>query len=381
MSAQHVDDEMSIDQEEGVSAKALVPEILIDESDAMLGDLLSEERAAIEDAPAPPEDNENNSESNESNALVLRQSHRLANDQGEWFRSREPSPPSKEVQELYRSFVSEATRYERLSDEEERALGYRVRDHRDRSAAKKLVVHNLRLAIKMAHQYRRQWANIMDLVQEASTGMTIAADKWDPDQGTRFGTYAVYWIRAQLTRFLMMNGRMIHTGNTRAGRKLYFKYPKIRRQLEAAGEAVNAKNVAEIIDEDEREVRLIMNRLEGREASLSASVGEGDTTLGDMIEADIGTPEELAGHHEMQEFISGLIVRFSETIENPRDRDVWTKHLISNDPLTLVELANQYGVSKQRMGQLATKLKRAFRRHVVDELGPDTQLSWLFSRD
>jgi len=284
---------------------------------------------------------------------------------------------------IYTSFVRQATRVQRLAEEQERALGLRVRDHGDKEAAKKLVVHNLRLAIKMAHQYRRSWTNIMDLVQEASAGMAIAAQRWDPDQGTRFGTYAVYWIRAQLTKFLMTNGRAIHTGNTRAGRKLYFQLPRVRRKLLAEGKEATIAEIAAEVQETPEEVARIVARLDGREASLDAQIGNDDdgSTLGEMIAGDDRGPEENAAENEVGAVLKNLMETFKASLENDRDRAIWTEHLVAHEPRSLVELGARYGVSKQRMGQLATRIKRSFRRHIIDELGPDTQLHWLFAQD
>lgn len=316
---------------------------------------------------------------------------------GEWVQPKEPeidvdadvtaeeaAPRVRgKVDELYAAFVREATRLPRLSEEEERALGLKVRDHGDKEAAKKLVVHNLRLAIKMAHQYRRAWTNLMDLVQEASAGMAIAAQRWDPDQGTRFGTYAVYWIRAQLTKFLMTHGRAIHTGTTRAGRKLYFQLPRIRRKLLAEGKQPTIEAIAEEAKEDPQEVARIVARLDGREASLDAKLGadEDSGTLGDMIAGEDASPEANAAKQEVGQLVDGLMKRFEAKLDDERDRAVWKEHLVAAEPKSLVELGARYGVSKQRMGQIATRLKRAFRRHVIDELGPNTQLHWLFAQD
>ncbi|MDP2342450.1 MAG: sigma-70 family RNA polymerase sigma factor [Deltaproteobacteria bacterium] len=284
---------------------------------------------------------------------------------------------------IYTSFVRQATRVQRLTEGEERALGLRVRDHGDKEAAKKLVVHNLRLAIKMAHQYRRNWTSIMDLVQESSAGMAIASQRWDPDQGTRFGTYAVYWIRAQLTKFLMTNGRAIHTGNTRAGRKLYFQLPRIRRKLLAEGKDATIDEIAKEVQETPEEVARIVARLDGREASLDAQIGNDDdgSTLGEMIAGDDRGPEENAAENEVGKVLSDLMKRFKDTLDNERDRAIWVEHLVAHEPRSLVELGARYGVSKQRMGQLATRIKRSFRRHIIDELGPDTQLHWLFGSE
>jgi len=317
--------------------------------------------------------------------LVRRRGVILADEAGEWVKEPDLSPDAADVVaegDLYRTFVREATRYPRLSDDEERIFGRKVRDHGDTRAAKKLVVHNLRLAIKMAHQYRRSWTNVMDLVQEASAGLAIAAERWDPDQGTRFGTYAVYWIRAQLTKFLMTNGRLIHTANTRSGRKLYFQLPRIKRKLLAEGKDVSIANIAAEVGEDEIEVARVVSRLEGREASLDAPLGEdGDGTLADLIEGDHATPEHEVNDNEMRTLMTRLVGKFGESLDDERDRAIWHEHLVSAEPVSLVDLGKRFGVSKQRMGQLATRLKRSFRRYVIDELGPTTKLSWLFSTD
>ena len=334
-----------------------------------------------------------------SQAIIQQQRIRLANNKGDWIKpqgllgSPEPEvfdPDSDDdesvkeedttSQDLYRSFVTRASRIPRLSEEEEEAYGIKVREFSDDDAAKKLVFHNMRLAIKMAHQYRRSWANLMDLVQEASTGMAVAAKKWDPDKGTRFGTYAAYWIRAQLTRFLMLNGRLIHTGNTRAGRKLYFSLPKVRRKLLAEGKSDSIENIAAEVGESLEEVTQVVQRLEAREASLSSKIGGDDSgqELQDMIAHEDDDPEMMAAQLELSSLIKGMVEGFSQQLESDRDRDIWTKHLITHDPTSLVELGKKYGVSKQRMGQLANRLKKQFRCYIIDQLGPHTQLSWLF---
>lgn len=338
----------------------------------------------------------------QSPGLVLRGSLRLPEDQGEWLKEDEaeivdadsidhPQELDEETlekesetssEDLYQSFVRQAKKIPRLTEEEEKLLGLKVKKMGDEAAAKKLVVHNMRLAIKMAHQYRRSWTNLMDLVQEASAGLAIASKKWDPEVGTRFGTYAAYWIRAQLTKFIMTNSRLIHTGNTRAGRKVYFSLPTIRRQLLAKGEEPTVERIAKEVGESPEEVALIMSRLQGKEASLSVPLDEeGSITLQDSIRAGDDNPEEATSKNQLQEMIQIIIDGFEKSLKNERDIAIWKEHLVSREPKSLVELGERYGVSKQRMGQLATRIKRSFRRHVIDELGSDTQLSWLFNND
>jgi RNA polymerase sigma-32 factor len=328
-------------------------------------------------------------------ALVKRPSWQLADKQGEWLfdsniLASQATPKKAKTkdakkglsEDLYSSFSKKIGAIRRLSEEEERLLGLKIRDQGDVQSQKKLVLHNMRLALKMAHQYRRSWSSLMDLVQEASAGMAIAAERWDPDKGTRFGTYAAYWIRAQITKFLMTNSRLIHTGNTRAGRKVYFNLPEIRRQLLAKGEEPTIAKIAEAVQEDPQEVALIMARLSGKETSLSTPIDEENaTTLQDTLSSPIETPESHVAHREVQKVIQNLIERFEKSLHNERDLAIWNEHLIASEPVSLVELGKRYGVSKQRMGQLATRIKRSFRRHIIDTLGPKTQLSWLFRDD
>lgn len=285
--------------------------------------------------------------------------------------------------ELYASFVRQATRIPRLSEEEERLLGIRVRDHGDKAAARKLVTHNLRLAIKLAYQNRRSWTNLMDLVQEASAGMTVAAQRWDPDKGSRFGTYAAYWIRAQMNKFLMTNARLIHTANTRSGRKIYFNLPAVRAKLLALGKQPTADAVARELDEDPQEVALVLSRLQGSDTSLSSPLNttEEHLTMQDTLADDGQTPEQSVVDNQVQDVVKVLIAEFEQKLTDERDRVVWREHLVASDPVSLVELGERYGISKQRIGQITTKLRRAFRCHIIDRMGPKTQLSWLFGED
>ena len=294
----------------------------------------------------------------------------------------EPIAPGYKRDELFQSFARQIAKVKRLSDEEEYALGQRVKKFNDKEAKKKLVLHNMRLALKMAHQYRREWTSLMDLVQEASAGMAIAAQKWDPDIGTKFGTYAAYWIRAQLTKFLMTNARLIHTGNTRSWRKLYYSLPQVRRKLLLAGQNPTVEAIAKEVGEDPKEVGLISARLQSQEASLSAPMDYDERRdIGRYSREFYSDPENPATRNEVERLIQDLIAKFESTIKDERDLAIWRENLIANEPINLVDLGKRYNVSKQRMGQLATRLKRAFRRHIIEQLGPTTHLSWLFRED
>jgi RNA polymerase sigma-32 factor len=279
-------------------------------------------------------------------------------------------------------FLSEVRRYPRLSDDDERALGRAVRESGDTEAARKLVVHNLRLVVAIAYQYRRAWANILDLFQEGSVGLMEAVKRWEPSLGPKFGTYAAYWIRAYVLRFLMTNSRLIHVGNTRAGRKLFFRLEKERQKLAAAGVEVTPKLLAAKLDVDEEDLAEVSRHLDSREVAFDpresrGGDGEGEgLPLTEKIASGEQSPEAEASGAEIATAVRGFMTAFRERLKDERERAVWTEHLAADEPTPLGELGARYGVSKQRMGQIADRLKKRFREEIVKELGPDVQTAW-----
>jgi RNA polymerase sigma-32 factor len=278
-------------------------------------------------------------------------------------------------------FLAEARRYPRLSEQEERDLGVAVREHGDMDAARRLVVHNLRLVIAIAYQYRRAWTNILDLFQEGSVGLMEAVKRWEPKLGPRFGTYAAYWIRAYVLRFLMTNSRLIHVGNTRAGRKLFYRLEKERQKLLAAGIEVTPKLLAAKLDVDEKELDEVRQHLESREVPFDPGPARGDGEesfgLSERIATGGPSPETEAAEAELSEVVQKFVAGFRDELTDERERAVWREHLAADDPVPLGELGARFGVSKQRMGQIADQLKRRFRAQIVEKLGPEVRTDWL----
>ena len=279
-------------------------------------------------------------------------------------------------------FLAEVRRYPRLSDEEERVLGKAVRESGDREAARKLVVHNLRLVVAIAYQYRRAWANILDLFQEGSVGIMEAVKRWEPSLGPKFGTYAAYWIRAYVLRFLMTNSRLIHVGNTRAGRKLFFRLEKERQKLMAGGFEPTPKLLAAKLDVAEEDLAEVSRHLDSREVSIDPRVGpggggeEGGLPLSEKISSGERSPEAEAAGAEIASAVRRFMTSFQAALTDEREQVVWREHLAADEPAPLGELGARYGVSKQRMGQIADRLKRRFREEIVRELGPDVKTVW-----
>jgi RNA polymerase sigma-32 factor len=217
-----------------------------------------------------------------------------------------PSRGLARRRDLVQAFLTEARRYPRLSEEDERSLGTAVRTRGDMDAARKLVVHNLRLVVAIAYQYRRAWTNIRDLFQEGSVGLMEAVKRWEPTLGPRFGSYAAYWIRAYVLKFLLTNSRLVHVGNTRAGRKLFFRLEKERQKLAAAGIEPTPKLLAAKLEVDEKELDEVRQHLESREVSLEPRAsrdGDGTYSLAERLAGGGENPEEEAAHAELSDAV------------------------------------------------------------------------------
>lgn len=290
--------------------------------------------------------------------------------------------PLSTVRDQVGRFLAEAKRYKRLSEEDERALGVAARERGDLNAARTLVVHNLRLVISIAYQYRRAWTNILDLFQEGSVGLMEAVKRWEPKLGPRFGTYAAYWIRAYVLRFLMTNSRLIHVGNTRAGRKLFFRLEKERQKLLAAGIDVTPKLLAAKLDVDEKDLDEVRRHLESREVPFDPRPGDSRAddegyALSERLPGGGESPEAEAARAERATTLQELVAGFRDRLTDKREQAVWNEHLAAEEPVALGELGARFGVTKQRMGQIADLLKKRFRAEIEAKLGPDVRTDWL----
>ncbi len=274
-------------------------------------------------------------------------------------------------------FLAETRRYPRLSEEEEKRLIGEVRGQGDTRSARTLVVHNLRLVVSIAYQYRQAWTNVLDLIQEGSVGLLEAVKRWDPTLGTRFGSYAAYWIRAYILKFLMTNARLIHVGNTRAGRKLFFRLERERSKLLAAGFDPTPKLLAAKLDVDVADVEEVSAHLASREISLDPRPDDEGIALEERLPGAGASPESQAARSELSGAVADLMKKFAAGLTDPRERAIWHEHLSSaDDPVPLGALGQRFGVSKQRMGQIADKLKKRFREEILRSLGTEIQLEW-----
>jgi len=268
-------------------------------------------------------------------------------------------------------YMREVQRHSLLTPDEEHALAVRYVKTEDVDAAARLVTANLRLVVKIAYEYRRAYRNMMDLIQEGNIGLMQAVKRYDPYRGVKLSSYAAWWIRAYILRFILNNWRMVKIGTTQAQRKLFFNLSKEKARLSAMGIEPTHAEIAKRLDVDEREVMEMDRRLARSDASLDASVGDTEgkpTTRMDLLPSTSAGPDETAESTEMMELLKQHLEEFRTTLQG-KDVSIFEKRLVADEPLTLQELGDEFGVSRERVRQLESRLAGRLRAFLRDRLG------------
>ena len=272
-----------------------------------------------------------------------------------------------------RRYLSEISRHALLSREEEHDLAVRYVEEGDLDAAYRLVTANLRLVVKIAHDYRRAAFSLLDLIQEGNVGLMLAVRKFDPYKGVKLSTYAAWWIRAYIIRFIMDNWRMVKLGTTQSQRKLFFNLRKEKRKLEALGFAPEPKLLAERLDVAEQDVIDMDQRLSQREASIDTPMGGGeddDLTLGDRLSFQGEGSDEILADRELRGIFREKLERFAAGITDERERFIYDNRLMAEDPLTLQAVGEHFGVTRERARQLEKRMVKRLKAYLEHEI-PD----------
>ena len=280
--------------------------------------------------------------------------------------------------DLLQAYLSEVRKHSLLSPEEERALAEQDVDSGDPLAAQRLISANLRLVVKLAFQYHRQWSNVLDLIQEGNVGLMEALKRYDPYRGIRFSSYAQYWIRAMILRFLMDNFRIVRLGTTRSGRKLFFQLNKERERLLEAGYSASTLELAQSLDVPESEVVLMDQHMRAPALSIHAPVGDEEGRMLEEVvapEVQVATDDQAA-ENELGSLVQRELVRFRESLSSDRERMIWDDRLTSMDPASLSELGQRFGVSKERVRQLEARIRSALKAQLQHSLGDEIDFSF-----
>jgi RNA polymerase sigma-32 factor len=271
------------------------------------------------------------------------------------------------------AYMREVRRYPLLTPDEEKALATRLVEHGDTAAARRLIEANLRLVVKIAYEYRRAHRNLLDLVQEGNIGLIQAVGKFDPYRGVKLSSYAAFWIRAYILKFILNNWRLVKIGTTQAQRKLFFNLRKEREKLEQLGFQPTTALLAEKLDVSEKEVIEMERRLAAPEASLDAPLGsggddEGTRTRMDYLPSDDDRPDRAYAQSEFSALLKGKLEEFAKTLEG-REQTIFRERWLTEDPLTLQEIGDRYQVSRERARQLEKRMLDRLKKYLESELG------------
>jgi RNA polymerase sigma-32 factor len=276
------------------------------------------------------------------------------------------------------AYMREVQRHPLLSPDEEHRLAVDYQKNpEDLAAAARLVTANLRLVVKIAYEYRRAYKNMMDLIQEGNIGLMQAVKKYDPYRGVKLSSYAAWWIRAYMLRFILNNWRLVKLGTTQAQRKLFFNLSKEKARLSAMGIEVTDAEIAKRLNVAESEVAEMDKRLARSDASLDASVGESDgrsVSRVELMPSAGSTPDQVVEGAELSELLQDRLSEFRQKLTG-KDVIIFDKRVVADEPLTLQELGDEFGVSRERVRQLEARLTGKLRDYLKETLGEAVELS------
>jgi RNA polymerase sigma-32 factor len=282
------------------------------------------------------------------------------------------------------AYIRETKRYPLLTREEEHTLAVKLAEEGDPDSARRLIEANLRLVVKIAYEYRRAYRNLLDLVQEGNIGLMQAVRKYDPYRGVKLSSYAAWWIRAYILKFILNNWRLVKIGTTQAQRKLFFNLRKEKERLEQLGFSPTPALLAENLDVAEKDVLEMDQRLSAPDASLDAPMttdDEGGTrTRMDLLpNEESDRPDRQVAQSQFQELLRSKLERFAGTLEG-RDATIFRERWLTDSPLTLQQIGDRYGVTRERARQLEKRMLSRLRKFLEKELGTIVDIDAL-SRD
>jgi RNA polymerase sigma-32 factor len=269
----------------------------------------------------------------------------------------------------FRRYMAEIAKYPPLTREEEQELARHYRETGDRESLRRLISGNLMLVVRIALSFRRAARNLLDLIQEGNIGLLQAIDRFDPDIGVRLPTYAAYWVRAYMVKFLLDNVRLVRVGTTNARRKLLRNLRKEKAKLESQGFDVGPKLLAEHFGVSEADVQDVQQALDSRDVSIDAPVGEDQRSASDVLpDADQPDVEAQVARRQLQERVEDALARFRRDL-GERELTILDQRILNEDPLTLQQIGDRFGTTREAARQAEVRLMKRLKDYLGDELG------------
>lgn len=266
-----------------------------------------------------------------------------------------------------RRYLYEISKYNPLTREEEHDLAVLYRKTGDREAAYRLITSNLKLVVKIAMIYRKLYRNLLDLIQEGNVGLLQALKRFDPFRGTRLPTYAAWWIKAYILKFLLDNTRLVKIGTTNERRRILMNLNREKRELEAKGITPTAQLLAESLGVDENEILNVEQGMAGSDVSLDAPIGGDGNSVRyvDTLHLMEESVDDKIAQGEFRDMLQSKFAEFEKTLSE-RELIILKRRLIAEEPETLQQIADRYKISREAVRVAEKKLIAKLKKYMTD---------------
>ena len=264
------------------------------------------------------------------------------------------------------SYVSAVNAIPMLTAERETALGRRLKDGNDLNAAGEMVLSHLRLVVSVARNYMGYGLPQADLIQEGNIGLMKAVKRFDPERGVRLASFAIHWIKAEIHEYILRNWRLVKIATTKAQRKLFFNLRSMKKSS-ATLTPSEVKAVATTLNVKESDVVEMEQRLQGADLSLDPSPDDGEETVTPIayLAATSEGPAEEFARNQAERLESEGLARALESLDERSRRIIRARWLAESEPKTLHELADEFGVSAERIRQIEAKAMQKMKKELV----------------
>ncbi|MBI2603843.1 MAG: RNA polymerase factor sigma-32 [Deltaproteobacteria bacterium] len=266
-------------------------------------------------------------------------------------------------------YLQEIAKYPLLTPEEEFELAKQHYEESDIKAAHRLITANLRLVVKIANEFCRAQANLLDLIQEGNYGLMQAVKKFNPYKGVKLASYAAWWIRAYILKYLMDHRSQVKIATTAAQRKLYYNLQKETDRLLAEYDTADPKQIAARLKVPEKDVLEMQKRLMGPDLSLNAPLrfGESSSDREDfLVDKEEQSIDDMLAERQVRLIFSQYLQDFKKVLKG-REKEIFELRLTSEHPLTLQEIGEKYKISRERVRQVETRIIQKLRNFVQEK--------------
>lgn len=268
-------------------------------------------------------------------------------------------------------YLREIAKYPLLTPEEEYTLAKKHYDEKDVGAAHRLITANLRLVVKIANDLNKAQVNLLDLVQEGTLGLMQAVKKFNPYKGVKLSSYAAWWIRAYILKYLLENRGQVKIATTTNQRKLFYNLQKETDRLLAEGDEADVKLIAESLNVSEKDVVEMQKRLGSSDVSLDAPIFLGDgsssTSYGEqVVDEQQESIESLLSNKQVKKIFNEYLEEFVASLEG-RDLKIFKERILSEKPKTLQDIGDDYGISRERARQIEARIIDKLKKFVKEK--------------